>query len=177
MLWSTLSKTELNVCVFFVIKWFVEVSLVQISLFYNILKKEKWSWLLVYKSVTLFLDIESHSLKGLLEILYDYDCISVFSVSTFCHTHIFLDRVSCFWMSKRDSPARLLAKDLIAGCFGGIGIAVAGHPFDTIKVNILFWMDHLIFPLLNTIANSEPWKSYLQGFRWLRQEDHAMGRS
>lgn len=41
-------------------------------------------------------------------------------------------------MSKRDSPARLLAKDLIAGCFGGIGIVAVGHPFDTIKVHILY---------------------------------------
>ena len=40
-------------------------------------------------------------------------------------------------MSKRDSPARILAKDLIAGCFGGIGIVAVGHPFDTLKVNIL----------------------------------------
>lgn len=40
-------------------------------------------------------------------------------------------------MSKRDSPARLMAKDLIAGCFGGIGIVAVGHPFDTIKVHIL----------------------------------------
>lgn len=31
-----------------------------------------------------------------------------------------------------------MAKDLIGGCFGGVGIAVAGHPFDTLKVNILF---------------------------------------
>lgn len=30
-----------------------------------------------------------------------------------------------------------MAKDLIAGCFGGIGIVAVGHPFDTIKVNIL----------------------------------------
>ena len=30
-----------------------------------------------------------------------------------------------------------MAKDLIGGCFGGVGIAVAGHPFDTLKVNIL----------------------------------------
>lgn len=30
-----------------------------------------------------------------------------------------------------------MAKDLIAGCFGGIGIVAVGHPFDTLKVNIL----------------------------------------
>ena len=30
-----------------------------------------------------------------------------------------------------------MAKDLIAGCFGGIGIVAVGHPFDTIKVHIL----------------------------------------
>ena len=41
-------------------------------------------------------------------------------------------------MSKRDSPAKILAKDLIAGCFGGIGIVAVGHPFDTVKVHILF---------------------------------------
>lgn len=46
-------------------------------------------------------------------------------------------------MSKRDSPARILAKDLIAGCFGGIGIVAVGHPFDTIKVHILRSQLHL----------------------------------
>ena len=40
-------------------------------------------------------------------------------------------------MSKKQSNARLMAKDLIAGCFGGIGIVAVGHPFDTIKVHIL----------------------------------------
>lgn len=40
-------------------------------------------------------------------------------------------------MSKKQSNARLMAKDLIAGCFGGIGIVAVGHPFDTLKVNIL----------------------------------------
>lgn len=40
-------------------------------------------------------------------------------------------------MSQRDSPAKILAKDLIAGCFGGIGIVAVGHPFDTVKVHIL----------------------------------------
>lgn len=29
-----------------------------------------------------------------------------------------------------------MAKDLIAGCFGGIGIVAVGHPFDTIKVRL-----------------------------------------
>ena len=41
-------------------------------------------------------------------------------------------------MSKKQSAGRTMAKDLIGGCFGGVGIAVAGHPFDTLKVNILF---------------------------------------
>ena len=40
-------------------------------------------------------------------------------------------------MSKKQSNARLMAKDLISGCFGGIGIVAVGHPFDTLKVNIL----------------------------------------
>ena len=40
-------------------------------------------------------------------------------------------------MATKQSNARLMAKDLIAGCFGGIGIVAVGHPFDTLKVNIL----------------------------------------
>lgn len=40
-------------------------------------------------------------------------------------------------MAKKESNARTMAKDLIAGCFGGVGIVAVGHPFDTIKVNIL----------------------------------------
>ena len=72
--------------------------------------------------------------------------ISCFSVSTINH-HSFLVYCSCIGMSKRDSPARLLAKDLIAGCFGGVGIAVAGHPFDTIKVNILLYKSMVCVPL------------------------------
>lgn len=40
-------------------------------------------------------------------------------------------------MSQKQSNARLMAKDLISGCFGGIGIVAVGHPFDTLKVNIL----------------------------------------
>ena len=60
-------------------------------------------------------------------------------------------------MSKRDSPAKILAKDLIAGCFGGIGIVAVGHPFDTVKVHILF--EREVVPckesLTYTFANSE----------------------
>ena len=41
-------------------------------------------------------------------------------------------------MSQRDSPAKILAKDLIARYFGGIGIVAVGHPFDTVKVHILY---------------------------------------
>ena len=40
-------------------------------------------------------------------------------------------------MATKQSNASLMAKDLIAGCFGGIGIVAVGHPFDTLKVNIL----------------------------------------
>ena len=40
-----------------------------------------------------------------------------------------------------------MAKDLIAGCFGGVGIVAVGHPFDTIKVNILecFFMGWILY--------------------------------
>ena len=52
-------------------------------------------------------------------------------------------------MSKKESAARVMAKDLIAGCFGGIGIVAAGHPFDTLKVHILFIYSHSpSYPLL-----------------------------
>ena len=40
-------------------------------------------------------------------------------------------------MVKKESNARTMVKDLIAGCFGGIGIVAVGHPFDTLKVHIL----------------------------------------
>ena len=40
-------------------------------------------------------------------------------------------------MSHKQSAARTMAKDLIAGCFGGVGIVAVGHPFDTLKVHIL----------------------------------------
>ena len=66
---------------------------------------------------------------------------SVFPVSPFVFSTYSFSKPYTFKvvprMSKRDSPARLMAKDLIAGCFGGIGIVAVGHPFDTIKVNIL----------------------------------------
>ena len=52
-------------------------------------------------------------------------------------------------MSKKESAARVMAKDLIAGCFGGIGIVAAGHPFDTLKVHILLkYFQYADFPLL-----------------------------
>ena len=40
-------------------------------------------------------------------------------------------------MSKKESAARVMAKDLIAGCFGGIGIVAAGHPFDILPFSQL----------------------------------------
>lgn len=39
---------------------------------------------------------------------------------------------------QKDSKGKMMAKDLIAGCFGGLGIVAVGHPFDTVKVHILF---------------------------------------
>lgn len=52
----------------------------------------------------------------------------------FSFSHIIYRKRS---MVKKESNARTMAKDLIAGCFGGIGIVAVGHPFDTLKVHIL----------------------------------------
>lgn len=38
----------------------------------------------------------------------------------------------------KENPFIFAVKDIIAGTIGGIGLVFAGHPFDTIKVNILF---------------------------------------
>ena len=77
-------------------------------------------------------------------------------------------------MSKKQSNARLMAKDLISGCFGGIGIVAVGHPFDTLKVNILLLSIYKCseFILTITIANPEYGEPHLQEYDRLHQEDH-----
>ena len=85
-----------------------------------------------------------------------------------------------YWgMSKRDSPARLLAKDLIAGCFGGIGIVAVGHPFDTIKVHILYnlFLRLFLLPSFCTSSDSESEEPPVHRYGWLYQEDHEVGGS
>lgn len=68
-----------------------------------------------------------------------------------------LEEGRVFMPEKKQSAANIMAKDLIGGCFGGVGIAVAGHPFDTLKVNILLFCNGINnFLYLFTIADTEP---------------------
>jgi hypothetical protein len=52
-----------------------------------------------------------------------------------------------------------LSQDFVAGCFGGAGQLITGHPFDTIKVvsqrrlnDIVSWMLHAALQLLHSLT-------------------------
>lgn len=55
---------------------------------------------------------------------------------------------------KKQNPFILAVKDIIAGTIGGIGLVFAGHPFDTIKVNIFLFFIYFVFLIVQDFRHS-----------------------